>query len=819
VTTVAGSWYRLPGQGDAVQARPIAAGGIHWLGYLLMFAMVFTPVTHNSIKLSLAAVLLPAALFAIAARGSIRLQPAVLLWFIFYACIGGVFVLRGYLDGAPGALHVAAIYVAFPLLYAVFVDAASDLRVIRGLIAATVLGCIATSAYMLLFALWAAGIVPHSLFFVLDEAQGIGFHDGFVQMRLYSISGLVFLVPFVAAALVSYTDPRALPISRRWLWVALLFGLCGTFLSGRKVLMLTVAATPLLIGLFNHYRPAEERARSRRLYWRFIGAVGIIVVAAAVYLPATGAFDLDRFMAMIASAFDFRGDVGANERLKQLHGLLGQWAEKPLMGWGWGQGARGIVRSGRPWEYELQYALLLFSTGLVGAVAYASGIIWIYIKGLRVIRSVRPEGQHVLPLLVGLTSILVAHGSNPYLVSAGNMWMIFLPVAAINSWMRGVGSETARRAEDPSPTAAGAIPVAEHGVQTAPNRETQMTLTDDDGSAIGPRARGEGVTLYRLLAIAAEGWRLTLVLTIAAAAIAFAVVSRQARTYTARMELTTVATSQAPRISGAMGAMLTFGSGGIEAKPALVMRLMRSGAVLNQVALSPYGDAAQPLIRSIVAEEGAQFPPPEEYAGEVDKLLRTSIDRDAGTIGLGVTHVDSAVARTVATRVLEATANAFARASRAQASQLRQAQEARVEDAREKLRVAERRLVAFLDANRVVPPHSPLVMQRRQLDRDVDVAQTVYMQVVNEHESAVGKELEETPALVVLDPVPATIAPNRRHLGLKIALAGLLGLLIGIAISLARRLPDTAGIPPDDRLYLRRALGDLPLLGRVVRSG
>ena len=75
---------------------------------------------------------------------------------------------------------------------------------------------------------------------------------------------------------------------------------------------------------------------------------------------------------------------------------------------------------------------LLYQTGLLGFTAYAAGVGWIYWMGLRVIR----EGGYLSALMVacltGMTSVLIADATNPYLDNFDGMWAVFFPLAVIN---------------------------------------------------------------------------------------------------------------------------------------------------------------------------------------------------------------------------------------------------------------------------------------------------------------------------------------------------------------------------------------------------
>jgi uncharacterized protein involved in exopolysaccharide biosynthesis len=300
-----------------------------------------------------------------------------------------------------------------------------------------------------------------------------------------------------------------------------------------------------------------------------------------------------------------------------------------------------------------------------------------------------------------------------------------------------------------------------------------------------PPEGAERITAQQVWAVLLASWRTVVLAVLAACAVTLAHALLSDQRFTARMELTTVTSNKLPSLGGGIGAsLLNLRSGGIEATPALVLRLMRTEAVLREVAASPYPGTKEPLVSRVV-EPGTELVA-EDYGRWIDRMLRTSVDREAGTIGMSVTHRDSAVARLAAARLLEATTRAFARASRAQAAQQVQAQEARVEVAARNLRRAEQRLVDFLAANRSVPEYSVLNVQRKQIERELDLAANVYTQAVGEREAAVGKELEETPALVVLDPVPSTFAPDRKHVALRVLLAAVAGVIVGAAVAILR---------------------------------
>jgi hypothetical protein len=130
------------------------------------------------------------------------------------------------------------------------------------------------------------------------------------------------------------------------------------------------------------------------------------------------------------------GGASESVRAEQFFALLDGWQQNPLFGAGHGASAVGSLRDAEmPWAYELSYVALLFQTGLVGFSIYCSGVIWIFWMGFKIIRSSHWLGFYMLPVLVGTFCFLIANATNPYLAKFDYMWVIFLPVALINSYL------------------------------------------------------------------------------------------------------------------------------------------------------------------------------------------------------------------------------------------------------------------------------------------------------------------------------------------------------------------------------------------------
>ena len=138
----------------------------------------------------------------------------------------------------------------------------------------------------------------------------------------------------------------------------------------------------------------------------------------------------------LASGFTFSGFMSDSEyaRHQQFFALLNGWTNAPLLGAGLGAAAEGSIRSiEQPWAYELSYLALLYHTGVLGIAIYGSAVLWIFLSGLRSVRTDPRSAAVLLPVLTGAFCFLIANATNPYLTKFDYLWILFLPVGVLNA--------------------------------------------------------------------------------------------------------------------------------------------------------------------------------------------------------------------------------------------------------------------------------------------------------------------------------------------------------------------------------------------------
>jgi hypothetical protein len=420
------------------------------IGFSLFFLMLVVPTVYRPIKGVLLSILLCIVVTRMLIRGRINLHPEVLLGTFLYVAVGLVFVLRGLLLGAPGALRMSTVYVLWPAVYTLLMAGVADGDVFKGLSRVLTAALFAICLYSLSYILWSAGWLPDVLYLHLNQGQDISFRNGIVEFNLYSIASLLFLVPYLIAALVTWSSADG-PIPRGLLWIGVLLGLLVTLLSGRRGLMLVVSLAPFLAVAGRSLLPgAQEVPRRRRPVRTLVATLGVLGVTFALLRTLQG-FNLTALAAEFTAGFEFGSDPVAISRASQFTELVDAWLDAPLLGAGYGATIPDLLRSQEmPWAFELSYFALLFNTGVVGMMIYGLGIGWTFVTGLRIVASGHSLGRLVMPVLVGTACFLIANATNPYLAKFDYEWVVFLPLAFANTWLLdlsngGASTESASR--------------------------------------------------------------------------------------------------------------------------------------------------------------------------------------------------------------------------------------------------------------------------------------------------------------------------------------------------------------------------------------
>lgn len=312
-----------------------------------------------------------------------------------------------------------------------------------------------------------------------------------------------------------------------------------------------------------------------------------------------------------------------------------------------------------------------------------------------------------------------------------------------------------------------------------------------------------GFEVRAFLAEVARQSRVMLLVGAASGIVAFGALALAPRVYEGTMVLVPVqATRASVGLAGAasiLGGALDLGSTGFGATRDVVAYLLRARTVL--LAAGAESHNGRPVAVAIV-ERVPKAGEEELLVRDLRRALRVTASRETSFLTVSVQAEDSGAVRTFLKAVTDQTQRLFADVARAQARQLLRAQERRLDTAGAELKRSEDRLLQFDERNRLVAPRSSLSLERIRLDRELADATRVYEQVITDRQTAAARELEEAPALAVVEPLPAVLQPKARQLAFRSALVGasvaLVGLLMVIFRELVRRSAGLEGPEPSD---------------------
>lgn len=401
-------------------------------GFVLFFMMLFVPTTYQNIKAVLLAVVLFIITIVSFKKNELALHQRVWMWTLFIVSVGVFFMLRGLFHDAPGAWRVGTVYILWPLVYTLLISALSEEDILDKFLRLLVISLVAIAAYTFSFILYSAGWFPSWLYLPLEMGQAIGFYKGFLEYRLYNISSLLFLVPFVLAALMTWPEEICPRISRSWLWIASGLGMTLVILSGRRALILVTILTPFITLFFRMFLPRNARKGNGKILFRTAtGTIFIFILLFTLFRIQYG-ISFFSIINMFLEGFDFSNSTNALLRKEQFFALLKAWTNNPLLGAGHGAAVAFRRSIDQAWAYELFYVSLLQKTGIVGIICYGSWVLWILGAGSRIIKYGQALSFKILPVLVGCTCFLIANATNPYLAKYDYIWVLFLPIAFIN---------------------------------------------------------------------------------------------------------------------------------------------------------------------------------------------------------------------------------------------------------------------------------------------------------------------------------------------------------------------------------------------------
>lgn len=397
---------------------------------LLIFLSQFVPTAYSDFK---ALILIISVICVVVAllEGSLYLLTWQILGIILLVFIALLFSTYGMARGNPGAMRVLSVWVAWPLIYLLFSSLLVNVNSFAWLSKTFIFSLSSIVLYTYMYLGNSIGVIPDWLYVNLDQGQIVGFYDGFVEYSLYSISSLIFLVPFAFHYyLERYKRSSKVGIKS---WILILASLLLVVLTGRRAMQLTLLLFPFIVFCVNVFLGNRYKLL---LGVRSLVAFVLLCLLVVMVLQYFG-LSYEVLERQFFDGFDFSSsNSSASERTIQFHSLVNGWLETSLL-FGAGNGAAASISRSHefPWAYELTYIYLIFSTGILGTLFFFG---WYAFGLLKVRQSIVKRPDLIVfaaPMLTASISFCVAAASNPYFGKFDYLWIVLLPFL-VAGWVK-----------------------------------------------------------------------------------------------------------------------------------------------------------------------------------------------------------------------------------------------------------------------------------------------------------------------------------------------------------------------------------------------
>jgi hypothetical protein len=398
------------------------------------------PITHDSVQLVILSIIIATTLwkFIIGLSKKKALKVSKNYFALKLIIINSLlFTLFGFIANRPGAEEFLFLETIFPLIYlAIFSTGNSD-KMIRNI---NLCFTISTFIIGVLFIIQVLNFTGGIDFMVSlndsSEIEGTATTDGTITglrfIPLYSLSYLTSISLHNLASSINNFLSKAQAQSQKkkdvlrenFLIIIHLFNFSSTLfciiLSGRQGLIVGFVSSISLIVIiqivvstlsFNWKNKSMKYVEKGGKHIRFI--LSTIVFFIVLILLVNNFVEFVKIdYGYIQNFLEKNG--GDMERIGQFSALADAWSDSPIIGHGNGSTVPFVRDLGRPWRYELGYMTKLNNMGLLGISLYFFGIALICTS---LIKNFYKTGKIVyISSLGGLFSLLVADGTNPYMV-------------------------------------------------------------------------------------------------------------------------------------------------------------------------------------------------------------------------------------------------------------------------------------------------------------------------------------------------------------------------------------------------------------------
>jgi uncharacterized protein involved in exopolysaccharide biosynthesis len=257
--------------------------------------------------------------------------------------------------------------------------------------------------------------------------------------------------------------------------------------------------------------------------------------------------------------------------------------------------------------------------------------------------------------------------------------------------------------------------------------------------------------------------------------------------------------------------------------PAFYAELLTSRPILARVAGASY--RIEGVGTGLAEFLGVQEDTPGLEEREVirwleEEVIAVGTGRETGIVHLDVTTSSPELSVQIAEELLREVGRFNLQTRQSQGAAERAFIEERVAAVEEELREAEAELLAHIQSNRQITSSPELQFQRNQLQDEVNSRRQLHSSLIQAYEEARISEVRDTPVLTVLQTPFFPPAPDDRRLLLRLALAIVLGGVLGVLLALTTDALAGPGVEPGSpQAEVRSSWNDLLSSIPLIRRG
>lgn len=394
---------------------------ILWLLSILVFLILFSPTVLQYVKLIPLIALSMLSILTISKKMSVPIHPKVAIWVLVYITFNFLFLIKGTYNNLDIFVQLAPTNIWWPLVYTFALIIPSSKIEKFELSNIFIISTLFIEVYILYIYFNFVGVLPDSFLLNLPLGQSINYNFGYINFFIPSITSLFFLIPYIISLLLIGKDTKK---SKLYFLLLVIVGAIISIVTGRRTLIALLAISPF-ISIFWSKITRDNKIQAK--FMKVIIIVSVMVLISIIFLSLTevGLRIQNLDTELIQS--------GLYIRINQFSSLIEGWKKSPILGSGLGVNADVVRSSTVPGAYELSYVARLFQTGIVGIVIYFLLILWIIRRLVYIARQDRSKIEYIIPLLTGLSVMMIAEATNPYLSSFDGLWVFFYALALINN--------------------------------------------------------------------------------------------------------------------------------------------------------------------------------------------------------------------------------------------------------------------------------------------------------------------------------------------------------------------------------------------------